>query len=147
MTSTIKYGICFMVIIFVGEYNLILLRYIKNQIFLACFYVVFIHYETENEKIVAAEKNFGETEAAKTILFGEFHEEIEELLKKISSLDSQISSLDFQTLENKIDTIEWKVDSSSDPSFWKESNDNLPENENKHIETEPIQERKGFQSQ
>ena len=64
-------------------------------------------------------------------------------MKKISSLDSQISSLDFQTLENKIDTIEWKVDSSSDPSFWKESNDNLPETENKYIETEPIRERKG----
>ena len=64
-------------------------------------------------------------------------------MKKISSLDSQISSLDFQTLGNKIDTIEWKVDSSSDPSFWKESNDNLSETENKHIETEPIKERKG----
>ena len=114
----------------------------KIRYFLAYFYLVFLHYETENEKIATAEKNFGETEAAKTILFAEFHEEIEALLKKISSLDSQISILDFQTLENKIDAFEWKVDSSSDPSL-KESNDDLPETENEHIETEPLREREG----
>lgn len=80
-----------------------------------------------NEK-TAAEQNFGETEAAKTILFAEFHEEIEELVKKISSL------------ENKIDTIEWKVDPRSDPSFWKEPNDDLQETDNKYFEMEPINE-------
>ena len=61
----------------------------------------------------------------------EFHKEIEEILKKISSL------------ENKIDTIEWKVDPRSDPSFWKEPNDDQQETENEPIKTKPMQERKG----
>lgn len=100
--------------------------------FSACFHHVFINFETETEQRAASETSYGEKEAAK-ILFAEFHEEMEELLKKIRSL------------ENKIDTIEWKIDPRSDPRFWNESNDDLPKTDNKDTETEAAKERKGVQ--
>ena len=56
-------------------------------------------------------------------------------MKKIDSLELKLETFENLTL--------WKIGPRSDPSFWNESNDDLPETENKTIETDPVKERKG----